>query len=138
MTTFATAAIEADPTLPIIRITRDFAATPYQLFRAHVDPDLFLRWVGPNATSTRITQWDARTGGSWSYVAENDGNEFGFRGMARMGHEIEQVQWRRDRDFDHYRYYDHYRHYRHHRHHRWWWWRHHHRRHWRHHHRRWW
>ncbi len=34
------AAIEADPTVPIIRITRDFAATPAQLFRAHTDPEL--------------------------------------------------------------------------------------------------
>ena len=39
--------IEADPTLPILRITRDFDATPAQLMRAHTDPELFARWVGP-------------------------------------------------------------------------------------------
>jgi hypothetical protein len=39
--------IEADPTVPIIRITRDFDATPAQLMRAHTDPELFARWVGP-------------------------------------------------------------------------------------------
>ena len=38
MSTTTEAAIEADPTLPIIRITRDFAATPEQLLRAHTDP----------------------------------------------------------------------------------------------------
>ncbi len=45
--TMTTAMIEADPTVPIIRMTRDFTATPAQLFRAHTDPELFVRWVGP-------------------------------------------------------------------------------------------
>ena len=30
------ATIEADPNLPIVRITRDFDATPAQLMRAHI------------------------------------------------------------------------------------------------------
>ena len=34
MNTVDQATVEADPTLPIIRITRDFAATPAQLLRA--------------------------------------------------------------------------------------------------------
>ena len=38
--------IEADPGLPVIRMTRDFAATPGQLLRAHTDPALFARWAG--------------------------------------------------------------------------------------------
>ena len=80
MSTVTEARIEADPTVPVIRITRDFAATPEQLFRAHTDPELFVRWVGPDSTSSRIDQWDARTGGSWRYVATHDGNEHGFRG----------------------------------------------------------
>ena len=65
--------IEADPKLPVIRMARDFAATPGQLFRAHTDPALFARWVGPEAMTTRIEHWDARTGGNWQYVAERDG-----------------------------------------------------------------
>jgi uncharacterized protein YndB with AHSA1/START domain len=73
-------AIEADPRLPVIRTTRDFAATPEQLFRAHTDPALFARWVGPNAMATRIDHWDACTGGSWRYVSVHDGREYGFHG----------------------------------------------------------
>ena len=80
MTTFTATNIEADPTLPIIRMTRDFAATPAPLFRAHTDPDLFVRWVGPNSLDTRIEHWDARTGGSWRFVSARDGVEFGFHG----------------------------------------------------------
>ncbi len=80
MTTSTAARIEADPALPIIRIVRDFAATPMQLLRAHIDPDLFARWVGPDGMVTRILHWDARTGGSWRYVAGRDGSDYGFHG----------------------------------------------------------
>jgi len=75
-----TAAIEADPRVPIIRVTRDFAATPAQLFRAHTDPELFVRWVGPDGMTTTLDRWDASTGGSWRYVAARNGMEFGFHG----------------------------------------------------------
>lgn len=80
MTKIMETAIEADSRLPVIRITRDFAATPEQLFRAHTDPALFAQWVGPNAMSSRIEHWDARTGGSWRYVSMHDGTEYGFHG----------------------------------------------------------
>ena len=74
------ATIEADPNLPIIRITRDFDATPAQLMRAHTDPELFARWVGPDGMDTKILEWDARNGGAWRYVAGRDGEEYGCRG----------------------------------------------------------
>jgi uncharacterized protein YndB with AHSA1/START domain len=80
MSTITEAIIEADENLPIIRLTRDFAATPAQLLRAHTDPALFARWVGPNGMDTRIVEWDARNGGAWRYVASRDGEEYGFRG----------------------------------------------------------
>ncbi len=73
-------AIEADPTVPIIRITRDFDATPAQLLRAHTDPVLFARWVGPDGMDTEIVDWDATSGGKWRYVARRDGEEYWFRG----------------------------------------------------------
>ncbi|MEU8343324.1 SRPBCC domain-containing protein [Spirillospora sp. NPDC048832] len=72
--------IEADPKLPVIRMTRDFAATPEQLLRAHTDPELFARWVGPDGMTTRIEHWDARSGGSWRYAAVRGDEEYRFRG----------------------------------------------------------
>ena len=80
MNTMAETTIEADPKVPIIRLTRDFAATPEQLLRAHTDPGLFARWIGPNSLETRIDQWDARSGGSFRFVSSRDGEEFAFRG----------------------------------------------------------
>ena len=81
------ATIEADPNLPIIRITRDFDATPAQLMRAHTDPTLFARWVGPNGSDIRILDLDATTGGRWRFVGRLDGEEYGFHGCF---HEIGQ------------------------------------------------
>ena len=80
MNVIAEATIEADPKVPVIRVTRDFNATPAQLLRAHTDPDLFIQWVGPNGMTTKIDQWDARTGGSWRFVQDAEGAEFAFRG----------------------------------------------------------
>ncbi|MCU1352227.1 MAG: hypothetical protein JWM05_1436 [Acidimicrobiales bacterium] len=74
------ATIEADERVPLIRITRDFAASPAQLVRAHTDPELFARWVGPDGMDTRIVEWDARDGGCWHYVAARDGVDYEFRG----------------------------------------------------------
>jgi uncharacterized protein YndB with AHSA1/START domain len=74
------ARIEADPSVPAIRITRDFAATPAQLMRAHLDPGLFARWVGPNDLTTRIDYWDARRGGSWRFTNVRGEEEFSFYG----------------------------------------------------------
>jgi uncharacterized protein YndB with AHSA1/START domain len=72
--------IEADQRLPVIWLVRDFAATPDKLFRAHTDPRLFVRWVGPDAMTTRIDHWEARRGGSWRYVSCENGAEYWFRG----------------------------------------------------------
>lgn len=80
MTTTTEAKIEADPNVPIIRITREFAGTPEQLLRAHTDPELFAQWIGPSTLDTRIDEWDARSGGSWRFVSTRDGEEYAFRG----------------------------------------------------------
>jgi uncharacterized protein YndB with AHSA1/START domain len=72
--------IIADPDVPIVRIIREFDAPVEKVYRAHVDPDLVARWMGPKSTRMRIDQWDARTGGSWRYVATEGDDEYGFYG----------------------------------------------------------
>jgi len=80
MSTIAQTSIEADPKLPVIRLTRDFAATPEQLLRAHTDPELFVLWNGPDSLTNKIDYWDARDGGSWRYVSRRGDEEFAFHG----------------------------------------------------------
>src|SRR5512133_340881 len=67
--------IEADPNVPTIRITRDFDAPPEKVFKARVDPDLIVQWLGPKSTDMRLDQWDARTGGNYRYAALRNDEE---------------------------------------------------------------
>jgi uncharacterized protein YndB with AHSA1/START domain len=67
--------IEADPNLPTIRIIRDFDAPPDKVFRAWIDRELVVQWLGPKSTEMKIDQWDARTGGNYRYIALQDGEE---------------------------------------------------------------
>ena len=75
-----TARIEADPTIPGIRFVRDFQGSVEQLFRAHTDPELFVRWNGPNGMDTVLQAWDARTGGEWRYVTSDERGSYAFHG----------------------------------------------------------
>ena len=72
--------IAADSDVPLIRITRQFAASRDKVFRAHTDPDLLVRWLGPRDTQMWIDHLDCRTGGSFRYLIGRDDEEFGFRG----------------------------------------------------------
>lgn len=91
------ATIEAVPDLPLIRISREFDATPDQVQRAHTDPELFARWIGPDSRTTVIEVWDARTGGAWRYTNTNcDGDVqtfFGSFHLVRPGRMTQTFTW---------------------------------------------
>lgn len=72
--------IEADPDVPLIRIEREFAAPPDAVFRAHVDPELIVRWLGPDDIEMVIDTWDCRTGGAYRYEHRREGEAYGFHG----------------------------------------------------------
>jgi len=72
--------ITADPVVPLIRITREFDAPPSKVFRAHIDPELVVQWLGPRRHAMVIDHYDCRTGGSYRYLHVSDGNEYGFHG----------------------------------------------------------
>jgi uncharacterized protein YndB with AHSA1/START domain len=72
--------VVADPDVPLVRITREFDAPPEKVYRAHVDRDLVVQWLGPPETEMVIDVWDCRTGGSYRYLAVQDDEEYGFRG----------------------------------------------------------
>jgi uncharacterized protein YndB with AHSA1/START domain len=72
--------IHVDTEVPLVRITREFDAPPDKVFRAHTDPDLFVRWNGPNGMETRIDRHECRTGGSYRYVMVDENGEYGFHG----------------------------------------------------------
>jgi uncharacterized protein YndB with AHSA1/START domain len=65
--------IEADLELPTVRIVRDFDAPSDRVYRAWIDPELVVRWLGPKDITMQIDTWDARTGGSYRYSARRNG-----------------------------------------------------------------
>ena len=79
-TSTPTTEITADADLPLVRITREFDASPEKVFRAHTDPDLFAQWCGPNGYAMRIDHFDCRTGGSYRYEHTGADGTFGFHG----------------------------------------------------------
>lgn len=82
--------IEVDQRVPLVRIVREFDAPPAKVFRAHTDPDLFARWIGPRRLTTRIDLHDCRTGGAYRFVQSGeDGHEHAFHGSF---HEVRPAQ----------------------------------------------
>ena len=53
--------ITADDKIPVIRITREFDAPQAKVFRAHTDPELLARWLGPRDLEMTIDYFDANT-----------------------------------------------------------------------------
>lgn len=74
--------IVAEPGVPQIVITREFKAPPEALFRAHTEPDLLVRWLGPRRLTMAIDRFELRDGGRWRYLhREEDGTEYAFHGV---------------------------------------------------------
>lgn len=72
--------IVADPDVPLVRTEREFAAPVAAVFRAHVDPELVVRWLGPRRLRMQIDVWDARTGGAYRYLHLDDEVTHAFHG----------------------------------------------------------
>ncbi len=72
--------ITADPDVPLIRITREFDAPREKVFRAHTDPELVVRWLGPRDLQMTIDHYDCRTGGSYRYLHVRGDDEYWFYG----------------------------------------------------------
>jgi uncharacterized protein YndB with AHSA1/START domain len=66
---------------PTIDFSREFDADAAAVFAAHTDPEQVARWIGPRGTSLTMREFDARTGGGWSYVVTApDGGAWAFHG----------------------------------------------------------
>lgn len=76
--------IAIDQKVPGVRITREFDAPRDKVFRAHVDADLVVQWLGPRRHEMVADLWDCRTGGSYQYRHMSDGSSFGFYGCFHL------------------------------------------------------
>jgi len=74
--------ITAEPGTPFVQITRTFDAPKELVYRAYIEPDLLVQWLGPRGVQMRVDRYDVRDGGTWRYVHfDDEGNEYGFHGV---------------------------------------------------------
>ena len=68
--------------VPYIDAEREFDFPAAAVFAAHSDPEVFRQWIGPRELSTRIDEFDCRSGGTYRFVQQGtDGREYAFRGV---------------------------------------------------------
>jgi uncharacterized protein YndB with AHSA1/START domain len=72
--------IELDDHVPLLRLTRDFDASPDVVFRAWAQPDLVARWLGPRDREMLVERYDCVTGGSYRYVHRRGDDDQWFHG----------------------------------------------------------
>jgi uncharacterized protein YndB with AHSA1/START domain len=71
-----------DPGKQEIFITREFDAPRRLVHKAHVDPELYVQWLGPRGYKMKLEAFEPVSGGRYRYIhTDNDGNEFGFHGV---------------------------------------------------------
>jgi uncharacterized protein YndB with AHSA1/START domain len=72
----------AEPGSHEVTTTAVIAAPVEAVRRAHLEPDLFVRWWGPAELASKVDRWEPVTGGSWRVLhVDPDGNEYAFRGV---------------------------------------------------------
>lgn len=73
--------ITAEPGKQELFITREFDAPRELVFKAHVDPKLYVQWLGPRGYEMVLETFEPVSGGKYRYVhKDKDGNEYGFNG----------------------------------------------------------
>jgi uncharacterized protein YndB with AHSA1/START domain len=74
--------ITAEPGRQELFVTREFEAPRELVFKAHTDPELYTRWVGPRDLTTSLETFEPVSGGRWRFIQKDKaGNEFGFHGV---------------------------------------------------------
>ena len=74
--------ITAEPGKQELFISREFDAPRELVFKAHTDPEIYVRWLGPRDLDTTLETFEPVSGGRWRFIQkDHDGNEFGFHGV---------------------------------------------------------
>jgi uncharacterized protein YndB with AHSA1/START domain len=74
--------VTAEPGKQELFITREFDASRELVFKAHIDPKLYVQWLGPHGYEMTLETFEPVSGGRYRYIHKNkEGNEFGFHGV---------------------------------------------------------
>jgi uncharacterized protein YndB with AHSA1/START domain len=74
--------VTAEPGRQEVFITREFDAPRELVFKAHTDPDLYVRWLGPRGYEMTLETFEPVSGGRYRYIHKDPaGNKYGFHGV---------------------------------------------------------
>ncbi len=74
--------ITAEPGKQDLTITREFDVPRELVFKAYIDPKLYVQWLGPRDLKMRLDKFEPKSGGTYRYIhTDKDGNEFAFNGV---------------------------------------------------------
>ena len=86
-----TTVVTAEPGKQELFITREFDAARELVFRAHTDPGIYVKWIGPYGMTMTIEKWEMRDGGSYKYTHERGGHTYAFFGVNHEALEPERI-----------------------------------------------
>ena len=73
--------IIAEPGKQELYIIREFDAPRDLLFKAHTDPEIYVKWVGPKDLEMRIEKMESQNGGSYRFIHKRGEHEYAFSGV---------------------------------------------------------
>ncbi|MGW8251470.1 MAG: SRPBCC family protein [Anaerolineales bacterium] len=74
--------VTAEPGKQEVIITREFDAPRELVYKAHIDPELYVQWLGPRGYQMILETFEPYSGGRYRYIhKDQNGNEFGFHGV---------------------------------------------------------
>ncbi len=74
--------ITVEPGKQELFVTREFDAPRELVFKAHTDPDIFVKWLGPRGLTMTLETFEPVSGGRWRFIQKDaNGNEYGFHGV---------------------------------------------------------
>ena len=74
--------INVEPGKQELFITREFDAPRALVYKAHIDPNLYVQWLGPRGYEMELETFEPHSGGRYRYIhKDQNGNEFGFHGV---------------------------------------------------------
>ncbi len=67
--------VKTTPADETVKVEGYFAVSPSQMFNAWTNPEIIKKWFGPEPNSLSAAEIDLRKGGSWRFLASDDGEK---------------------------------------------------------------
>jgi len=82
MTTNNSTVFDVVPGKLELTIFREFEAPRELVFKAFINPKLYVQWMGPRGFTTKLERFEPKSGGRWRYVSlGKDKREYAFHGV---------------------------------------------------------